>query len=263
MTRVTDIAVFLEQFAPSHLAEDWDNVGLLVGDGEREIARVMTCLTITPESAEEAIASRADLIVAHHPLPFRPLKRVTSQTTPGRLLLSLIEHRIAVYSPHTAFDSAAGGINALLAEGLGLGNVRPLQPRGDEACPWGAGRMGEYERPIALEQVVTRLKQFLGIERMQVVGDLSSPIHRAAVGCGSAGQFLADASQQGCNLLVTGETNFHTCLEAGALGMALVLPGHFASERFAVERLAEILARQFPALTVWASRNERDPLVWV
>ncbi|HUE72002.1 MAG TPA: Nif3-like dinuclear metal center hexameric protein, partial [Pirellulaceae bacterium] len=89
MTTLREICTFLDEFAPPHLAEEWDNVGLLVGDPAQAIGRVMTCLTITPASSSEAVRERADLIVTHHPLPFKPLKRLTSDHTPGRLLLSL------------------------------------------------------------------------------------------------------------------------------------------------------------------------------
>ena len=117
MPTVNAISEFLDAFAPPDLAEDWDNVGLLVGDRETAGDRLMTCLTVTPASANEAIDGGADLVITHHPLPFRPLKHLTTDTTPGRLLLDLIRAGIAVYSPHTAFDSAASGINQRLAEG--------------------------------------------------------------------------------------------------------------------------------------------------
>ena len=90
MTDLNTVCKYLDQLAPPQLAEDWDNVGLLVGDRHRDVRRVMTCLTITPASAEEGVREGADLIVTHHPLPFRPLKRVTADSTPGRLLLQLI-----------------------------------------------------------------------------------------------------------------------------------------------------------------------------
>jgi putative NIF3 family GTP cyclohydrolase 1 type 2 len=73
---------------------------------------------------------------------------------------------------------------------------------------------------------------------------------------------LAAVLDRGCDCFVTGEVRFHTCLEAEANGIALVLAGHFASERFAVEALAEMLAAQFPSATVWPSRRERDPIGW-
>ena len=262
MTTLREICTFLDAFAPLHLAEEWDNVGLLVGDSSQTIERVMTCLTITPASAAEAVRERADLIVTHHPLPFKPLKRLTSDHTPGRLLLSLIRAGIAVHSPHTAFDSAAAGINQQLAEGLGLTAISPLVPA-ENGQPLGSGRFGSFPRPMPLREIAVRIKNFLHIDRVQLVGRADPPIAVAAVACGSAGSFLEPALGAGCQLLVTGETSFHTCLEAEASGVTLLLTGHYASERFAVETLAEVLARQFGTLVIWASRDERDPLMWL
>lgn len=298
---VGTLAAFLDRFAPADLAEEWDNVGLLVGDAQAGVARLMTCLTITPATVAEAIAGRAEMIVAHHPLPFRPLKRLTRDTTPGSMLLDLIAAGIAVYSPHTAFDSAAQGINQHLAEGLGLTDIRPLVPSIPKPCATaclpdsaektcaaaclpdsaentgataclpdsvGSGRWGRISPPLSLAQFATRVKTFLSLTHLQLVGDDDQQtIAAAAVACGAAGEFLTAAAALGCNCLVVGETNFHTCLEAQARGIALILPGHFASERFAVERLAEILAAEFSAparggLTIWASREERDPIRW-
>ncbi len=263
MPTVVDFCNFLEQLAPPRLAEDWDNTGLLVGDSQRRVQKVMTCLTITPASAEEAVAENADLIVAHHPLPFRSLKRLTTSDTPSRLLLQLIEAKIAVYSPHTSFDSAARGINQLLAEGMGLQNIRPLAPIPDDADQLGAGRLGQWPAPISLDAAAALLKKFVRVAGLHAVGQTSDSIQRVAVACGSAGTFLPAAADQQCDLLVTGETTFHTCLEAEALGVALLLPGHFASERFGVETLAAALDAEFPPAAVWASRREQDPLRWV
>ncbi len=254
---------YLDQFAPPQLAEDWDNVGFLVGDPQRSIRRIMTCLTVTPASADEAVAERADLIVTHHPLPFRPLKRLTTDSTPGRLLLRLIRADVAIFSPHTAFDSAATGINQQLAEGLGLIDIAPLIAKTDQTPILGSGRFGSLPQPATLAELIGRLKAFLQLSGLHVVGDPMQPCCRVAVACGAAGEFLEPARQAGCDTLVTGETNFHTCLEAEAQGIALLLPGHFASERFAVETLAATLAAQFPALTVWPSRHENDPLRWM
>ena len=259
MLTVAHVAAFLEQFAPSRLAADWDNVGLLVGDRCRTVERVMTCLTITPASAAEAVDQRADLIIAHHPLPFQAVRRLTADTTVGRLLLDLIAARIGVYSPHTAFDSAAAGINQRLAQGLGVSGIAPLLP---DPQGMGSGRFGQFEPPITLAQLAERTKRFLSIERLQLVGEPDQSVRRIAVACGAAGEFLPAAQQAGCDAMLLGEARFHTCLEAEALGIGLVLPGHFASERFAVAALVDVLSNQFPALQVWSSRRERDPIGW-
>lgn len=260
MLTVNEIAGFLGSFAPAELAQEWDNVGLLVGDGRGEVSRVMTCLTITPDSVAEAVDRKAHLIVAHHPLPFHALKRLTTETTSGRMLLELIGAGIAVYSPHTAFDSAKEGINQRLAEGMGLREIAPLVPDEDGL---GNGRFGRLDEPLSLDELAARAKQFLAIDRMQVVGEAQRSIRTLAVACGAAGELLEAARSQHCDCMLIGETRFHTCLQAQAEGIALLLPGHYASERFAVERLAEELADQFPKLEVWASRQEADPLRFV
>lgn len=262
METVATICRFLEEFAPSRLAEEWDNVGLLVGDANRPVATMMTCLTVTPESVAEAVAENVDLIVTHHPMPFRPLKKITADTAAGAMLLDLIGNRIAVYSPHTAFDSAAEGINRRLAELLELQEVRPLVPAEDEPDDLGSGRQGTLSTETALSDVVARLKEKLRLTGLHIVGASDQPVRRVAVACGSAGEFLAAADREGCDLFITGETNFHTCLDARARNIAMILTGHYASERFAVEQLAAELQRQFAGLKIWPSKQETDPLEW-
>jgi dinuclear metal center YbgI/SA1388 family protein len=210
MTIVADIRRHLEQFAPVQLAEEWDNVGLLVGDDAQPVRKVMTCLTLTPTSTAEAVRSGANLVVAHHPLPFRPLKRLTSETTPGRMLLDLIKAGVAVYSPHTAFDSAAQGINQQLASALGLKDIRSLLPRVDEPNTLGSGRFGRLASQTTIGEIVTGLKKLLQAEHMQLVGASDRRVERIGVACGSAGSFLEPAIKAGCDLFITGEASFHT-----------------------------------------------------
>ena len=260
MPAVSQIVESLESFAPISLAEDWDNVGLLVGDGDWSASRVMTCLTITPATVAEAVEQRVDLIVSHHPLPFQALKSITPATTPGRLLLELIAANVAVYSPHTAFDSAPAGINQHLAIGLGLQQIEPLVPCSDsQSSDRGAGRIGLAGDGTLIE-VAQRLKAFLDIDTLRVVGNDQQTVTKMAIACGSGGSFLDTAVARGCDCLVTGEITFHGCLEAEARGVGLVLPGHFASERFALLSLADYLREQIPGIDVWASERESDPL---
>lgn len=263
MPLVHQLCEYLESFAPLRLAEDWDNVGLLVGRRDGKVSKLVTALTITQSVVSEALADDVDLIVTHHPMPFRPLSRITDDSVPGHLLLQLIEKKIAVYSPHTAFDSAAGGINQQLAEGIDLVEPVPLISAAEGEPEIGSGRYGSLAGPIPLSEVTDRVRKLLRIDHVRYVGNRDRLIRKVSVACGSAGQFLTAAREHGCDLLITGETNFHTCLEAEALDVALLLTGHFASERFAVESLAELLAKQFPDVQVWASRSERDPLHWV
>ncbi len=116
--QIREVLAFLRTFAPSHLAESWDNTGLLVGREQDDVAAVLTCLTLTPEVAQEAIARGVQLIVTHHPVLFRPVQRIAGDTAEGAMLLDLIRAGIAVYSPHTSYDSARAGINQQWAEAL-------------------------------------------------------------------------------------------------------------------------------------------------
>jgi dinuclear metal center YbgI/SA1388 family protein len=260
MPTVGEVAAVLEQLAPLALAEDWDNVGLLVGEAQWRADRVMTCLTVTADTVAEAVEQKANLIVSHHPLPFRPVKTITSATTVGQLLLKLIRNSIAIYSPHTAFDSASAGINQHLAIGLGLHEIKPLKAAASGDPEEGSGRCGLVGEPLTRRELAERTKAFLNTESVRLVGREDEGVSRVAIACGSGGSFLDAAIEAECDALVTGETSFHTCLEAEARGVGIILAGHFASERFALLSLADYLMDQLAGVTVWASRSERDPL---
>ncbi|MGN6724449.1 MAG: Nif3-like dinuclear metal center hexameric protein [Tepidisphaeraceae bacterium] len=116
----------LNAFAPPALAESWDNVGLLVGDPQADVARVLLCIDYTPEVAAEARDAKADLVIAYHPPLFKPIARVTAGGA-SDLLFSAIRDGIAIYSPHTAWDAIDGGANDVLADVLDLTDRRPLR----------------------------------------------------------------------------------------------------------------------------------------
>jgi dinuclear metal center YbgI/SA1388 family protein len=129
MQTVAKIIGFLDDFAPTELAASWDNVGLLLGDRNTKVKRAVTCLTLTSAVASEAVEEKAQLIITHHPILFRAVKRLTADNSEGRMLLSLARHGIAVYSPHTAFDNTPGGINDSIALKMGLLEAGPLRKR--------------------------------------------------------------------------------------------------------------------------------------
>ncbi|MDA1177223.1 MAG: Nif3-like dinuclear metal center hexameric protein, partial [Planctomycetota bacterium] len=252
MPQVTDICDFLHRLAPLELAEPWDNVGLLVGSREQTVQRVMTCLTVTPETVDEAVREEAELILVHHPFPFHPLKRVTTDTPMGRLLSRLIRAEISVYSAHTAFDSAARGINQQLIERIGCGDIRPLvsQPPTENVSANGSARYGRFLEPRSIGQIVADLRHLVGRLVPRITRGSDAPVQQVAVACGSGGSFLQAAIDKRCDLFIVGEASFHTCLDAKAQGVRLLLMGHYASERFAMEGVAERVAQQFNTLTV-------------
>lgn len=364
MTTVLDVTRWLDTFAPSRLAESWDNVGLLWGDPAAVVSRIMTCLTVTPSTAQEAVKERAELIVSHHPVLFKAVKNVRADSPENGMLWDLARAGIAVASPHTSFDNTLGGINDGLARRLGLADVEPLRrtpgasfskvvvfsPRESReailaaAFAAGAGRIGAYDEcsftgsgvgsffggegtnpavgragrretvrelrielrcmPDQIKEVLAAirashpyeepaidvypLRQTPGVEGvgrlgrwtegktlrdfaefvartlsargLQYAGPADKPIARVAIVCGAGDDFLGEAARAHADVLVTGEARFHRALEAEAHGIGLILAGHHATERPGVEDLAELIAGAFPAVRVWASRLEADPL---
>jgi len=270
LRRLAEIVDALQRLAPLSAAEPWDNVGLLVGDASRDVERVMTCLTLTSDVAAEAVREGAQLVVSHHPVLFRPVQQITRGTAEGGVLLDLIQAGIAVYSAHTAYDSACTGINQQLAELFELRDVVPLRPfpappadlDTTTALPPGSGRCGQLPRALPLTDVVQLVKQRLGVAHLQFVGEDRRPVERLGVACGSAAEYFRDAHRLGCQVLVTGEARFHDCLAAREIGMGLILAGHYATERPAMLLLAKQISDAFPDLSVQASAAESDPIRW-
>ncbi len=259
MATLAQITAELESIAPLRLAADWDAVGLLVSPRRSDVGRVMTCLSLTPAVAAEAVRERADLVVTHHPLPFRPVGRITSETGTGRVLLDLVHAGCGVWSSHTAWDSAAGGINDQLAMLLKLAHVSPIEP--DAELPLaGFGRAGSAADGATVDDVAAAIARGLGVATVQVVGDPQRPAGRVGIVCGSGGGSIAAVRRGGCQTLLTGELKLHEALEAEAAGLAVIAVGHHASEHFAMQTLAAKLAAAVPGITCWASRDDRDPI---
>ena len=258
MATVHEICRVLEELAPTGLAEPWDNVGLLLGRRGSRVTRLMTCLTLTERVAGEAIREGVQMVVTHHPIFFRATRRLTDENAEGRLVMTLSEAGIAVYSPHTAFDSAICGINQSLAEAMGLRDIHSLKGRIDGQAE-GAGRHGRLAAGMSGEEFLGLVASVVGAKWLQA--SMSGPrrIERVGIACGAAGDFLEDARRAGCDTFVTGEARFHTAIESEANGMNLVLMGHYASERPAIVALASRLREIVPGVECLASQEDRDP----
>ncbi|QDV25685.1 Nif3-like dinuclear metal center hexameric protein [Aureliella helgolandensis] len=260
MHTVADIATWMQQIAPLELGESWDNLGLLLGDRRAPVEALMTCLTLNSATVGEAIEQAVGMVIAHHPLPFKPLSKITCDEVTGELVWKLAGAGIAVYSPHTAWDSAPAGINAQLAMQLGMRDATPLIPSSIEGLTQlGAGRIGNLPMPLTGSEVAAILKDLHPTARPRGVG-LGQRVSRVGIACGSGGGLLPAALEQGCELFLTGEATYHTCLGAEEAGVALLMIGHHASERFSLETLAQHISTEFPSIRTWASKNEKDPV---
>lgn len=259
MVMIADVMRYLEREAPLEDAESWDNVGLLMGDPEASVTSIMTCLTITDAVVGEALERGVQLVVTHHPMPFQPLNRLTTDRLPGRHVWRLATRSIAVYSSHTAFDSAVHGINQTMAESLELQEVAPLLPFDPPRPSLGAGRHGRLDPARPLGELADRIKRLFDGAPLRVAGDPARHVARIALACGAGGAFLDAALEHQCDVLITGEATFHTVLQGLDSGAAMILTGHYASERFAMELLAQRLQQQFPDLSIWPSQAEQPP----
>jgi len=259
MPIVSEVCRFLDQLAPLELAEDWDNVGLLVGRADASVRRILSCLTVTPDVAAEALEQDVQLIVSHHPVLFRGSRTISDQTSEGRMLLDLIQGGVAIYSAHTRFDSAQQGVNQQLAEGFGLSQITPIR-RSDLLPEIGSGRAGRLAIARPLKDFVSVVRNVCKASYVEYCGEDDAVVEYIAVACGSAAEFLDDAVALGCDTFVTGEARFHSALDARGRGVNLILMGHYSSERPAMEWLAKELGQEFVGVEVWASLNEHDPL---
>jgi dinuclear metal center YbgI/SA1388 family protein len=252
------IVAYLQKLAPLELAEGWDSVGLLIGDPDGPIERLMVCLTVMSATVDEAIAQGAQLIVAHHPLPFRPLAKIVCSDPTGQMVWKLCRHGISLYSPHTAWDNAPEGINQRIARRLELEAIRPMIPHPTNPIV-GSGRYGTLSKALPAEDLLELARCALPKAQLRWIGRPGRMIDRIGIACGSGGGLISAAAAADCQVLITGEATYHQALEASHRGIDLLLLGHGPSERFAIDELAGALALQFPSLDVWSSRDEWDP----
>jgi dinuclear metal center YbgI/SA1388 family protein len=260
---LADILVLLETLAPLELAEDWDNVGLLVEPvSGLSVQRVLLTVDLTEPVLAEALEFGAELVIAYHPPIFKGQKRLTQQRAAERVLIQAIRAGLAVYSPHTALDSAPGGMNDWLAGLLGPGRVRPIQPH-PRVETVGAGRIVQLDNPLPLEDAIGHIKAGLSLSGLRVAaadqhqeGEL---IETFAVCAGAGGSVFEKLHH--ADLLLTGEMRHHDVLARVAAGQTVVLTDHTNTERGFLPKLAACLRENFPGLELRVSVKDRDPLV--
>lgn len=260
MADVREIYRFMDRIAPFHTQEGFDNAGFLVGRGDREVNKILVALDITGEVAEEAARWGAELIVAHHPVIFNPVKSVTDESPVGRVLLELAEHKLAAICAHTNLDAAHGGVNGCLARALELSDIGQLCQAGvdEKGRPYGIGRTGTVHRPgLSAAEYAAFVKEKLSSACVRFV-DGGRPVSKVAVGGGACGSMLEDALARGCDTFVTADLKYNQFLDARALGLSLLDAGHFPTENVVCAPLARRLAKEFPQVEVMVSQVHRE-----
>lgn len=243
MTSVKDVYNFIDSFAPFDSQQQWDNSGILVGEPNRIIVRVGVTLDITPQTVDFAVARGVDLIVSHHPIIFKPQKSFTDESIAYRLAVK----GISAICTHTSLDSAAGGVNDVLAAVLGLKRVEPLIVLEGEAPILRAGFVSKM-RAIELASVTA---EALGGESYALrYCDPGKTIETVAV-CGGAGKdFIDDVINAGIDAYITGDVGYHDFIYALEKGLTLIAAGHHETENPVVEVIAGRLRKQFEGVDI-------------
>ncbi|MBN1051249.1 Nif3-like dinuclear metal center hexameric protein [Clostridium botulinum] len=259
MVLVKDIANIIEEKAPKFLKEDFDNVGLMVGDNNKEVKSVLLALDCTKKVIKEAIDNNVDLIITHHPLIFKKPKSIINGDLLGDKVIDLIKNDISLYSCHTNLDSAKGGINDTLIELLDLKYNKIIESsniKGFEEC--GLGRIVELEKNINIEEIVRMLKDKLKINNMRVVKG-NKNINKLAIINGSGQDFFYMCKELDVNCIITGDTTYHFASDFKEYGINIIDAGHFSTEWLAFIKSLDFLEYKFKEVKFIISEKCEDP----
>ena len=254
MPTVREIENALYELAPGELAQSWDNVGLLVGDGRKEVHRILVALDVTDEVVEEAEKVGAELIAAHHPVmncTWRPVQNLLEEDLQGGVLRRLIRGDISAVCMHTNLDAAEGGVNDTLAQRLGLEEIE-LLGEGE-----GIGRMGLLPAAMSQTDFLALVRKRLRPNGIRYV-KTRKQIRRVAVGGGACGDYFRTAVEKGCDAFVTADVKYNQFLDAEALEFSLIDAGHFPTEDVVCSVLVRFLLERFPDLVVQKSITHRE-----
>lgn len=259
MMKCREVMDVMERIAPKKLAEDWDNPGLLVGSPDDEVRRILVCLDVREEMAARAEAEGFQMIVAHHPVIFRGLKKLRTDLPEGRLLGALFRAGVAVFAAHTNLDCAEGGVNDVLAARIGL-DMATIAPLGTaDSLAESLGRVGKLPKPMEARDFAEQVKKGLGASSVRFVSGGDRPVKKVGLCSGSGAEFIERAAFMGCDAFVTGDVRYHDAQRAAALGVHVVDAGHFATEQPVVEILAARLAEELSGkVEVVADDSARD-----
>ena len=254
----------VERLWPLSGAESWDAPGLVAGDPQADVERILLAVDAVAATVDEAVELQADLLIAHHPLLLRGVTSVAEDRYKGALLARLIRGGVALYAAHTTADVVADGTSDVLAARLGLRDTRPIAPAADGVT--GIGRVGDLAQPTTLGQLARALADLLPPTAggVRAAGDYHQPVTRVAV-CGGAGDsLLGNAAVRGADVYITADLRHHPASEAREQaavggGPALLDVSHWASEWLWLDTAAEQLRAALPGTEVVVSELRTDP----
>lgn len=232
---------FLEEKYPRSNAEEWDNVGLLVGNMDKEIKKIQISIDATEKAVDYAVENGIDMIVTHHPLIFKPLKSIVMSELPGRKIIKLIENGINLYSIHTNLDSSKYGLNDYILELLKVKKYKIIDiNENDETA--GIGRIYSLDEKITISNYADFIKDKMKIENVRIISsNIEAEIKKVALINGSGMSYWRKVKSLGADLFVTGDISYHDALDAKETGLHLIDIGHFESENCFSELLKKKL----------------------
>lgn len=257
MIKVNNIINEMELLAPTYLKEDFDNVGLMVGDKNKEVKKVLLALDCTLKVIEEAKKENVELIITHHPLIFKRPSSITNDTLQGKKIIELIKNDISLYSSHTNLDSVENGLNDTIVSILGFDNSKILEKnkRDDKA---GLGRIVSLKESIQLEDLISKIKKSLNINNLRVVKG-KDKVNKIAIINGSGQDFIGKAVALGADCIITGDTTYHFASDYKEMEISILDVGHFASEQITFFNVMENLKEKFKDVEFITSTVEEDP----
>ncbi len=268
---IREIAAVIEAFAPLAWQEDYDNAGLIVGRPEDEVHAALLAVDVTEEVLDEAEAKGCDIVITHHPIVFRALKRFNSADYVQRCVERAIRRGIALYACHTNLDSAPHGMSWQLAESLGIGELRVLQPTerlqpaagGSQADGTGAevgfGVVGNLPEPVATLDFMRRMQRLLEVRCVRHSELIRQEVRRVAVCTGAGASLIGDARRAGADLYLTADLKYNDFMTPDkALVVADI--GHFESEYCAIRLLFAVLSKKLLNFAIRKSECSRNPV---
>jgi len=258
--RVKDISGLIEDFAPLSFQESYDNSGLIIGNPEMLLTGVLVCLDITENVIEEAIKYNLNMIVSHHPLIFKAIKRISSGNRVDTCIINAIKNDIAIYAGHTNVDSVLNGVNGKISEKLGLSKIRILsQTESKTGDKYGLGVIGELECAYTEQDILKKIKEVFNCKFLKHSKLTNCNIKTVAVCGGSGSEFMLKAKEEGADLFLTGESSFHEYFN-NDLNMLFVDAGHYETEQFTKEIFFDLISKKFPTFAVRISDTEVNPV---
>ena len=236
-----DIINFLEEKYPRSNAEEWDNVGLLVGNNKKDVKKIQLSIDATEKAVDYAAQNNVDMIVTHHPLIFMPLKSIVMSELSGRKIIKLIENGLNLYSIHTNLDSSKDGLNDYILELLEVKKYKIIDISANDETA-GIGRMYTLEEKITILEYADFIKTKMKIKNVRVISnDLKSEVKKIALINGSGMSYWRKVKSLGADLFITGDISYHDALDAKESGLHLIDIGHFESENCFSELLKKNL----------------------